>query len=71
LEISSTHIWDNFVSFIELSKVNNHPRGEKSPNLVTLVEDRVGEKFMLGQTFRGKKLYLVQVSGNSDLDWIL
>jgi hypothetical protein len=31
-------MWDTSTIFKIISKVNNHPLGEKSPNVVTLVE---------------------------------
>jgi hypothetical protein len=33
--------WASFVIFQQLPKENNHPRGEKSPNLVTLAVDNL------------------------------
>jgi hypothetical protein len=40
---SSTKIWTTFVIFEKLSKVNNRPLGENSPNLVTLLSNQIPE----------------------------
>jgi hypothetical protein len=37
-------MWATFVIFQKLSKVNNHPMVENSPNLVTLVTELRGKK---------------------------
>jgi hypothetical protein len=38
IELSSPNVWDASVVSKFLPKVNNHPLGEYSPNLVTLIE---------------------------------
>jgi hypothetical protein len=60
---SGPTIWASFVIFKKLPKVNTHPIGEKSPNLVTLLSIKVGPflRVMLGSAksnFRKKETFV-------------
>jgi hypothetical protein len=44
MEKSSPKMWPTFLNFQKQPKVNNHPLGENSPNLVTLIMKQAESK---------------------------